>query len=269
MVLLNVPADPTISLSVQFAVGSQNDPPGKEGLAFLTGEMLADAATEMRSLDEILAALYPLAASYGMRVDIERTTLTGRVHRDNLAAFLELYHRRVLEAGVRRGRLRARAQRRDQRDREHAALLVRRGARQGGAARPGVSRHALRALERRHRRGLALDHARRRARVLSPLFHARERGCRHRRGLRRGGRRTARSGRAAVAGRLRRRRRRRSTPNRSTAAPRWSSTSPARMPRSASAFRSTCAAATATSMRCGSRTRGSASTAISRAICST
>jgi zinc protease len=90
-VLLDVPADPTISLSLQFAVGSQNDPPGKEGLAYLTGEMLADAATEARSLDEILAALYPLAASYSMRVDIERSTLTGRVHRDNLAAFLELF----------------------------------------------------------------------------------------------------------------------------------------------------------------------------------
>jgi zinc protease len=91
VVLLNVPADPTISLSLQFAVGSQDDPPGKEGLAFLTGEMLSDAATETRSLDEILAALYPLAASYGMRVDIERSTLTGRVHRDNLAAYLELF----------------------------------------------------------------------------------------------------------------------------------------------------------------------------------
>jgi zinc protease len=91
MVLLNVPADPTISFSLQFAVGSQNDPPGKEGLAFLTGEMLADAATETHSLDGILAALYPLAASYGMRVDLERSTLTGRVHRDNLDAYLELY----------------------------------------------------------------------------------------------------------------------------------------------------------------------------------
>jgi zinc protease len=91
VVLLNVPADPTISLSVQFAVGSQNDPPGKEGLAFLTGEMIADAGTEKRSLDEILAALFPLAAGYNTRVDVERTTLTGRVHRDNLAAFLELF----------------------------------------------------------------------------------------------------------------------------------------------------------------------------------
>ena len=91
VVLMNVAADPTISLSVQFAVGSQNDPRGKEGLAYLTGEMLANAATEARSLDEILAALYPLAASYAMRVDVERSTFTGRVHRDNLEAYLELY----------------------------------------------------------------------------------------------------------------------------------------------------------------------------------
>ena len=57
------PADPR-SRSRWFEVGSQDDPPGKEGLAFLTGEMLGEAATEKRSLDEILAALYPLAASY-------------------------------------------------------------------------------------------------------------------------------------------------------------------------------------------------------------
>jgi zinc protease len=91
VVLLNVAADPTISFSLQFTVGSQGDPPGKEGLAFLTGEMLADAATEARSLDEILAALYPLAAGYDIRVDLERSTLTGRVHRDNLDAYLELF----------------------------------------------------------------------------------------------------------------------------------------------------------------------------------
>ena len=46
VVLMSVPADPTVSFSLSFAVGSQDDPPGKEGLAFLTGQMLADAATE-------------------------------------------------------------------------------------------------------------------------------------------------------------------------------------------------------------------------------
>jgi zinc protease len=90
VILLPVAADPTIAIAVRFAVGSQNDPPGKEGLAYITGEMIADAATEARSLEEILAALYPLAASYGMRVDVERSTLMGRVHRDNVDTYLEL-----------------------------------------------------------------------------------------------------------------------------------------------------------------------------------
>ena len=61
-VLMRVEADPTISVSVSFAVGSQNDPAGKEGLAFLTGQMIADAATQNNTLDEILEKLYPLAA---------------------------------------------------------------------------------------------------------------------------------------------------------------------------------------------------------------
>jgi zinc protease len=91
VVSMPVAADPTISISVQFAVGSQNDPPGKEGLAFITGQMLVDAGTEARSLDEILEALYPLAAGYSMRVDRERSTLTGRVHRDNLDSYLGLF----------------------------------------------------------------------------------------------------------------------------------------------------------------------------------
>jgi zinc protease len=60
VVRIPIATDPTISFSVQFAVGSQNDPPGKEGLAYLTGEMLADAATEKRSLDEILEALFKI-----------------------------------------------------------------------------------------------------------------------------------------------------------------------------------------------------------------
>jgi zinc protease len=91
VVLIPFATDPTISFSVQFAVGSQNDPPGKEGLAYLTGEMLADAATDKRTLEEILEALYPLASSYDVRVDRERTTFTGRTHKDNLDAYLELF----------------------------------------------------------------------------------------------------------------------------------------------------------------------------------
>jgi zinc protease len=99
VVSMKVAADPTISLSLSFAVGSQNDPPGKEGLAFLTGAMIADAGTQSNSLDAILEKLYPLAASYDVRVDRERSTLTGRVHRDNLEAYLELFTDAYLKPG--------------------------------------------------------------------------------------------------------------------------------------------------------------------------
>jgi len=89
-VLLRVDDDPTITFKVWFELGSQDDPPGQEGLAYLTGQLLAEGATERRSYEEILRALYPLASSYGVSVDREMTVLTGRTHRDNVDAFYEL-----------------------------------------------------------------------------------------------------------------------------------------------------------------------------------
>ncbi len=96
-VLLRVATDPTVAFSVQFAVGSMDDPPGKEGLAYLTAQMLADAATRRNGYAEVLAKLYPLASDYSIRVDREATTLTGRTHRDNLEAYVPLLLEALLE----------------------------------------------------------------------------------------------------------------------------------------------------------------------------
>lgn len=90
-VLLAVPADPTVSFNLWFRVGSQDDPVGKEGLAYLTAQMLSEGATQDHTYEEILAALYPLASGYGADVDREMTTFTGRTHRDNLEAYSSLY----------------------------------------------------------------------------------------------------------------------------------------------------------------------------------
>ena len=89
-VLLHVPDDPTVTFKVWFKTGCQDDPPGKEGLAFLTGQMLAEASTTENAYEEVLEKLYPLASSYDIRVDREMTTLTGRTHKDNLEAFYGL-----------------------------------------------------------------------------------------------------------------------------------------------------------------------------------
>ncbi len=89
-VLMPVADDPTVSFALWFEVGSQNDPPGKEGLAFLTGRLLAEGSTTVNSYEQILEKLYPLASSYEIRVDKEMTTLTGRTHGDNLETFFGL-----------------------------------------------------------------------------------------------------------------------------------------------------------------------------------
>jgi zinc protease len=98
---IRVPDDPTVTFKVWFRVGSQDDPPGKEGLAFLTGQMLAQGSTVERSYEEILEALYPLASGYDVRVDREMTVLTGRTHRDNLDAYWDLFSDAWLEPAFR------------------------------------------------------------------------------------------------------------------------------------------------------------------------
>jgi zinc protease len=89
-VLLAVATDPTVAFAIAFEVGSQDDPPGKEGLASLTAALMAEGATTQHSYAEILKLLYPMAAEYRVRVDKERTTFSGRVHRDNLDAYAVL-----------------------------------------------------------------------------------------------------------------------------------------------------------------------------------
>jgi len=90
VVLLPMPTDPTIAFSISFGVGSQDDPVGKEGLAYLTGQMLAEASTETNPYEAILEALYPIASGYSARVDKEITTFTGRTHRDNIGVYFPL-----------------------------------------------------------------------------------------------------------------------------------------------------------------------------------
>lgn len=90
VVQLPVANDPTVSFRIWFKVGSQNDPPGKEGLAALTAAMLTEAATLTNSYEQVLARLYPLAASYSASTDVEMTVISGRTHRDNLAEYYPL-----------------------------------------------------------------------------------------------------------------------------------------------------------------------------------
>ena len=100
-VLMSVAQDPNVAFKIWFKVGSQDDPPGKPGLAALTGALLSGGGTTTRAYDEILAALYPLAASYDVSTDKEMTVFTGVTHRDNVGAFYPLFIEALLSPGFR------------------------------------------------------------------------------------------------------------------------------------------------------------------------
>ncbi|MCR4437855.1 MAG: pitrilysin family protein [bacterium] len=101
VVTLPVASDQTISIRLWFKVGSQNDPSGKEGLAALTAQMIADASTKKNGYEQILEKLYPMAAGYSAQVDKEMTIIMGRVHKDNLDAYYKLFVQAVLEPAFR------------------------------------------------------------------------------------------------------------------------------------------------------------------------
>ena len=96
VVQLPVQNDPTISFRVWFKVGSQDDPPGKEGLAALTAAMLANASTQKNSYAQVLEKLFPLAAGYEDSTSMEMTVISGRVHKDNLKDYYPLLTEAIL-----------------------------------------------------------------------------------------------------------------------------------------------------------------------------
>jgi zinc protease len=99
LITLPEPESPFVAFNLWVRAGSQDDPPGKEGLAALTAAVLAGGGTQSRTLEQILEALHPMAARYGQTVDREMTTFTGRVHRDHLEAYYDLLSDALLEPG--------------------------------------------------------------------------------------------------------------------------------------------------------------------------
>lgn len=100
-VTLPSPGSPLVAVRLQFEVGSIDDPEGREGLAALTGLMLADAGTAERGYADLVDALYPMAASIDVNTDRELTVISGLVHVDTLADYTKLLTEAVLSPGFR------------------------------------------------------------------------------------------------------------------------------------------------------------------------
>ena len=90
-VLMKIENDPLVAYNIWFKVGSANDPQGKEGLANLTAQLMTDGSTTKNDYSTIMELLFPMATVYGAKVDKEMTTFQGRVHKDNLEKYSELF----------------------------------------------------------------------------------------------------------------------------------------------------------------------------------
>lgn len=96
-VLLPSSGTPFVSMRFMFGAGSIDDPAGKEGLAAATGSLLAEGGTRRLTYEQLLLALYPMAAGIGVTVDREVTVVHGTVHRDLLDRYYDLMRQVVLE----------------------------------------------------------------------------------------------------------------------------------------------------------------------------
>lgn len=92
---------PLVDFRLVFLTGAADDPAGKKGLAHVTARMLAAGGTRSRTYEEVLAALFPLAAQIESQTDKQMTTLHGTVHRDNLDAFWALLSEAITQPGFR------------------------------------------------------------------------------------------------------------------------------------------------------------------------
>jgi zinc protease len=92
---------PQLNIKLFFAVGSAHDPAGKEGLAALTAAMLTRAGSKSMTIDQIDAALYPMAGSFTARADRQVTSLTGLIHRDRWRPFVDVALPQLLDPGWR------------------------------------------------------------------------------------------------------------------------------------------------------------------------
>lgn len=92
---------PQVTMKWLFTVGSSHDPAGKEGLASLTAAMIAKAGSKAMTIDQIDAALYPMAGSFSGRVDKEMTTFTGSINREMWGRFLDTVLPQLVDPGFR------------------------------------------------------------------------------------------------------------------------------------------------------------------------
>ncbi len=92
---------PLVTFRILFKTGAASDPAGKEGAAALTAAMLAAGGSREMSYEQIVRALFPMAAAIHSQTDKEMTVFYGTTHADNLEKYYGLLRSMLLDPGWR------------------------------------------------------------------------------------------------------------------------------------------------------------------------
>lgn len=87
VVELRQPNAAKVVVKLQFRNGSAADPVGKEGLTYLTSQLVTEGGTRDLTSAQLKDLLYPMAARYYASTDKEVTTFTFEFHKDFIDKF--------------------------------------------------------------------------------------------------------------------------------------------------------------------------------------
>lgn len=96
VVQVKKPGIPVVYFQVMIKAGSAYDPPGKEGLAYFTAELL-DRGTESFSRDEIDELLDFISAQLTIEVNKEVIVISGTTLKENLDEFYQVFSEIILK----------------------------------------------------------------------------------------------------------------------------------------------------------------------------
>jgi zinc protease len=85
-----------VTMKFMFRIGSVNDVKDKEGITYLTANLLTDGASEKYTLKQKAAELYPMGTGFGVSIDKEAVIFTGEVHKDHLDKFYDIFKSSLL-----------------------------------------------------------------------------------------------------------------------------------------------------------------------------
>jgi len=99
-IVLPVDGTQIVYLNATFHAGSAHDPEGKQGLAWITAELMKTGGAGALMPDEVQTQLFALGAEIEVVVDKDLVTFRGKALREDMPAFLPLFAETITSPGM-------------------------------------------------------------------------------------------------------------------------------------------------------------------------